>query len=90
MQSDTVIRLLGGDRGTIEEKAGMQWNAVIDPKPAEDKRAILSMAMDIAARGYTVTINVNDHYEGSTPLTIAELKSQLSRMEYSEDAALPF
>jgi len=46
--------------------------------------------MDIAARGYTVTINVNDHYEGSTPLTIAELKSQLSRMEYSEDAALPF
>ncbi|MDH7484416.1 MAG: DUF72 domain-containing protein, partial [Spirochaetales bacterium] len=90
IQSDAVIRLLGGDRGALEEKTGMQWNAIIDPKPAEDKRAILSMAMDLAARGHTVTINVNNHYEGSAPLTIAELKSELSCMSFSRDAALPF
>ncbi len=90
VQSDSVIRLLGGDRAAIEEKASLQWNAIIDPKPAEEKRAILSMAMDLAARGHTVTINVNNHYEGSAPLTIAELKAELSRMNFSKDAALPF
>lgn len=90
VQSDAVIRLLGGDRGAIEEKTGMQWNAIIDPKPAEEKRAILSMAMDLAARGHAVTINVNNHYEGSAPLTIEDLKARLSGMQYSGDSALPF
>jgi uncharacterized protein YecE (DUF72 family) len=70
--TDVVIRLLGGDRSEIEKKTKEQWNTIVEPKP--DKEAIVTMARDITDRGHMVTINVNNHYEGSAPLTIEEMK----------------
>lgn len=79
LQTDAVIRLLGGDRGEIEKKTGEQWNRIVEPKP--DKDRILHMAADIAAAGHKVTINVNNHYEGSAPLTIEEMQRLLQQLD---------
>ncbi|SLM15394.1 conserved hypothetical protein [uncultured spirochete] len=68
VDTDIVIRLLGCDRAEIEKKTNEQWNTIHEAKP--DKQLILQMAMDIASQGHKVTINVNNHYEGSAPLTI--------------------
>jgi len=70
--TDVVIRLLGGDRIEIENKTNEQWNTIIKPKP--NKEAIVTMARDITHRGHMVTINVNNHYEGSAPLTIEAMQ----------------
>ena len=72
INTDVVIRLLGRGRTEIEKKTNEQWNAIVEPKP--DKEAIVTMARDIAHRGHMVTINVNNHYEGSAPLTIEAMK----------------
>lgn len=35
------------------------------------------MALDIASCGHGVTINVNNHYKGSAPLTIEAMQGML-------------
>jgi uncharacterized protein YecE (DUF72 family) len=72
----TVIRLHGPDRQAIEDKTGKTWSAVVEPK--EDELAQLKdMLTDLDSRGVTTYVNVNNHYEGSAPLTIARIKSLL-------------
>jgi len=66
-----VIRLLGGDRKAMEEKTGKRWDAIVEPRA--DLPRIAAMARDMVGRGFEVTINVNNHYEGSAPLTIERL-----------------
>jgi uncharacterized protein YecE (DUF72 family) len=66
-----VIRLLGGDRGEIEEKTVNQWNQIVKEK--NDKEKVVDMMQDLLKRT-GVTANVNNHYEGSAPLTIKALK----------------
>ena len=39
----------------------------------KDLEPIARMALDLVERGFKVTINVNNHYEGSSPLTIEKL-----------------
>jgi uncharacterized protein YecE (DUF72 family) len=63
----SVMRLLGGDRKEIEEKTGEQWNKIVDEKP--DKERIVEMTKNILFRGGKVIININNHYEGSAPLS---------------------
>jgi uncharacterized protein YecE (DUF72 family) len=65
----SVIRLLGGDRKVIEERTGGKWDRIVDEKP--DKARIAEMSKDISYRGGRVVININNHYEGSAPLTAA-------------------
>jgi len=71
----TVIRLMGGDREDIEKLTGKEWNRLVDPK--DDLEEIADMARDIAARDIYLTININNHYEGSAPLTIERLDKML-------------
>lgn len=82
--TDVVIRLLGGDRTDIEKKTHEQWNTIVEPKP--DKEAIVAMARDITHRGHMVTINVNNHYEDSAPLTITEMQRLLKDLQCSRYA----
>lgn len=82
--TDVVIRLLGGDRSEIEKKTKEQWKAIVEPKP--DKEEIVKMALDIASCGHGVTINVNNHYEGSAPLTIEKMQGMLKELEAQETA----
>jgi len=73
-----VIRLLGGDRKTIEEASGEQWNKIIDSKP--QLPAIATMISDLVSSGREVHVDVNNHYEGSAPETIERLKGFLLPM----------
>lgn len=63
----SVIRLLGGDRGEIEKATGEQWNKIVDEKA--DKARIAEFSRDIVIKGGKVVININNHYEGSAPIT---------------------
>jgi len=74
----TVLRLLGGDRGEIEEKTSKEWNKIVAEKL--DKPEIARMTKDIQYNGNKAIINVNNHFEGSAPLTVESLRALL---EYS-------
>jgi len=71
----SVIRLLGGDRKEMERKAEGRWDRIVEPK--EDKLRIADMTRKILYAGGKVIISVNNHYEGSAPLTIDYLLGEL-------------
>ncbi len=73
----TIIRLLGRDRKAIEEKTGKKWHSRVEPHD-EDLERIADMIADLEERGFTTTVNVNNHYEGSAPRTIDTLTALLN------------
>jgi uncharacterized protein YecE (DUF72 family) len=75
-QDVAVIRLLGPDRQGIEEETGKTWNEIVAPKN-EELASIAEMVRDLEQNGATVYVNVNNHYEGSAPLTIDRLRQLL-------------
>ncbi len=68
-----VIRLHGPDREGIEKEAGGQWDRLVAPKD-DELPGIVSMVEDLLGNGVDVYLNVNNHYEGSAPLTIQRIK----------------
>jgi uncharacterized protein YecE (DUF72 family) len=68
-----VIRLHGPDRSGIEEKTGNIWNQIVEPKDNELPK-IAGMIQYLSEKKIDVYVNVNNHYEGSAPLTIKKLK----------------
>lgn len=68
-----VIRLLGPDRKGIEEQTGKRWDRTVAPKD-EELRGIVDVAQDLLSHGVSVYLNVNNHYEGSAPLTIERIR----------------
>ncbi|MCX7786151.1 MAG: DUF72 domain-containing protein [Spirochaetes bacterium] len=75
-----VVRLLGGDRAQMEAKTGERWDRIVEPRP--DKDRIVRMSLDARYSGRRVILNVNNHYEGSAPLTIMELSRLFERIRY--------
>jgi len=71
-----VIRLHGPNREDIEEKSGGKWNKIIYPKD-DELIHLLEILKDLAERKIETYVNVNNHYEGSAPLTIEKIKSML-------------
>jgi uncharacterized protein YecE (DUF72 family) len=71
-----VIRLLGGDRKEIKEASGERWDRILSPQP--DLPLVAGVVKDLMVRGKKVTVNVNNHYEGSAPLTIDRLLGLLA------------
>jgi len=65
----TLIRLHGPNRKKIEQKTRKQWNRVVDPKD-EELCHLAQMVKDLCAKNISVTINVNNHYEGCAPMSI--------------------
>ena len=74
----TVLRLLGGDRKEIEEMTGGSWDRIVAPK--DDLPKIAEMIRDLS-RTLRVTVNVNNHYEGSAPKTIERLRGLIGDLE---------
>jgi uncharacterized protein YecE (DUF72 family) len=72
-----ILRLHGEDREGMERASGESWNKIIRPRDAELKE-IAEIAKQIVSLGQRLYINVNNHYEGSAPLTIEKLKGFLS------------
>jgi len=68
-----VIRLHGTERGAIEEKAGDKWNEIVEPKDGEID-SIADMIRELKSKGVNIFLNINNHYEGSAPLTIKKIE----------------
>ena len=71
-----VIRLHGSDRSDIEKRTGGKWNRLVDPKP-DGLAATAEIVRGNAARKITTFVNVNNHFEGSAPLTIERLLAKI-------------
>jgi uncharacterized protein YecE (DUF72 family) len=80
-QEAAVIRLHGPDRQGIEKRTGKQWNQIVAPKD-EELAAIAEMIDDLLDRGVDVYLNVNNHYEGSAPLTIGRIRQLLPESRF--------
>ena len=78
--SPVIIRLHGPDRNSIEEKSSGNWNKIIEPRTKEISR-ITEIIADLNARKLDIYVNVNNHYEGSAPLTIEKLRKKIAAAE---------
>lgn len=76
IKSPTVIRLHGPDRTGIEKKTGGIWNQIVEPKNDEIDK-IAEMIFYLNTKQADIFANVNNHFEGSAPLTIEKLKAKL-------------
>jgi uncharacterized protein YecE (DUF72 family) len=72
LRGAAVIRLHGPDRAGMEELTGGRWDRIAAPRDA-DLDGIAEMVREMRGEGLTVWVNVNNHYEGSAPLTIERL-----------------
>jgi uncharacterized protein YecE (DUF72 family) len=75
-----VIRLHGPDRQGMERMTGKQWDQIVNPKD-EEIEAILETIGRLLRRRVDVYLNVNNHYEGSAPLTIDKIRQRLPGIE---------
>lgn len=76
IKSTTVIRLHAPDRSGIEEKTGSIWNQIVEPKDA-DLEKVAEIIYYLKNKKVDTYVNVNNHYEGSAPLTIQKLNKLL-------------
>ncbi|MCX6169135.1 MAG: DUF72 domain-containing protein [Ignavibacteriales bacterium] len=74
-----IIRLHGTDRHGIENRSGGEWNKILDPKDKELEQVVL-MVQELLERNVDVYLNVNNHYEGSAPLTIQKINFLLNNI----------
>jgi len=74
--TNAVIRLHGPDRAGIEEKTKGVWNKIVEPKDEEINK-IREMIYFLTQKDVDLYVNVNNHYEGSAPLTIEKIKMEL-------------
>jgi uncharacterized protein YecE (DUF72 family) len=73
-----VIRLHGPDRPGIEERTGGKWDRIIEPKDDELMPLVQTLS-DLLVAKKEVYVNVNNHYEGSAPLTINRIRELMDR-----------
>lgn len=71
-----VIRLMGSDRKGIEERAGNKWGQIVDNRDNE-LPDIVAIIKALEENGVRVFANINNHYEGSAPLTIKKIQEML-------------
>ena len=76
IKSPVVIRLHGPDRSGIEEKTGSIWNKIVESKDDEIDK-ISEIIYYFQKKKIDAYINVNNHYEGSAPLTIKKIKEKV-------------
>jgi uncharacterized protein YecE (DUF72 family) len=68
-----VIRLHGPDRKGIEKIANDNWNQIYISRDNEIS-SIINMIKDLQSSEVDLFVNVNNHFEGSAPLTMAKIK----------------
>jgi uncharacterized protein YecE (DUF72 family) len=71
-----IIRLHGPDRKKIEEITRGDWSKVVLPKDEQLSR-LPSIINFLYEREIDIYVNVNNHFEGSAPLTIEKIKRLL-------------
>lgn len=71
-----VIRLHGTDRNDIAKRTGNRWDKIVAPMDKE-LAGIANMVKELVEHDVNVFFNVNNHYEGSAPLTIEKFSGLL-------------
>jgi len=84
--SFNIIRLHRGDRTEIEKKTGSIWNNVISPKP-KGLKAAAQIVKENVYKEIVTHVNINNHYEGSAPLTVERFKETVVE-EFSRNNSL--
>lgn len=74
----TVIRLHGPDRRGIEERTNKVWNRIVSPRDGDLDR-LTEMLDDLMDRKVSIYLNVNNHFEGSAPLTIERIRDRMDQ-----------
>jgi uncharacterized protein YecE (DUF72 family) len=72
-----VIRLHGPDRKGIEKIANDNWSQILINRDKEIN-AIVEMIKEMQQNEVDLFVNVNNHFEGSAPLTIKKIREKLS------------
>jgi uncharacterized protein YecE (DUF72 family) len=75
IHGSVVVRLHGPDRGGMEKQTAEIWDRIVAPKD-EDLARLVDMMKDMRDRSLTVYLNINNHFEGSAPLTIERLRER--------------
>ncbi len=71
-----MIRLHGPDRRAIEQETGKRWDRIVAARD-EELAGVATMTSALTESGVNVYVNVNNHYEGSAPLTIERFRQLL-------------
>jgi uncharacterized protein YecE (DUF72 family) len=72
-----ILRLHGENREVIEEETGRKWDRLVQPRDQE-LIEIARIVSDFRKQKSEIYINLNNHYEGSAPLTIEKFLNILS------------
>ncbi|MFC2103537.1 DUF72 domain-containing protein, partial [Bacteroidota bacterium] len=72
----SVLRLHGPDRKGIEKLAGDDWSKIYIDRD-EEINSIVEMIKQLQIKEVDLFVNVNNHFEGSAPLTIERIKDKL-------------
>ena len=71
-----VIRLHGPDRKGIEKIANDNWNKIYINRDKE-LSSVIEMIKELQSNEVDLFVNVNNHFEGSAPLTIKKINNLL-------------
>jgi uncharacterized protein YecE (DUF72 family) len=63
----------------MEERSEGDWNRILSARDEELERIAMAI-LHLAAKVNDLYINVNNHYEGSAPLTIRRLQEVIARV----------
>ncbi len=74
IRDTAVIRLHGPNRQAIEKKSHKQWDRIWDARD-DELGNIYAAVKELLEKYVDIYINVNNHYEGSAPLTIEKIKN---------------
>jgi uncharacterized protein YecE (DUF72 family) len=72
-----IIRLHGGDRAEMEAETGSVWDKIVEPRPEAIRAAVRITRHNTRSKTLTYA-NLNNHFEGSAPLTIERFLEALS------------
>ena len=73
LHGTSIVRLLGPDRQGIEKTTGKKWDKIVAPRDSEIPGIARLVRKMVDQSGMDVYLNVNNHYEGSAPITIEKL-----------------
>ncbi|NUM71568.1 MAG: DUF72 domain-containing protein [Ignavibacteriaceae bacterium] len=76
IETDIVLRLHGPDRSGIEQKTNNIWNTIVEPKDSVIAQLVRLLRF-LKERETDIYVNVNNHFEGSAPLTIQKIKENM-------------
>lgn len=77
IKGKSVLRLHGFDRKGIELKSNKIWNQIVEPMD-DDIMSIVQIIKLLQSKNVDIYLNVNNHYEGSAPLTIKKIERMLN------------